>query len=425
MIHQPSVDAVNASRFNEHFGKPIYDTFGFAQIPQTIRYLLTGTGEMGLPAEIFSLIPHHYERVILVLIDGFGWRFFEQYRNKYPFLKRFVDEGIVTKLTTQFPSTTSAHMTTLHTGLPPSKSGIYEWFYYEPLHDRVIAPLLYSYAGDKARNTLEQSEVPPRAIYPKDTVYQTLKRKGIKSKVFQDLNYTPSPYSKVMFTGSSIVPYKTYAEALLNLTDAVVANKGKQGYFFMYMDTLDALAHKYGPSSRQFEAEVDAVMNLLEKGLNGGLTGKTRKTLLLVTADHGQIEISPKTTIFLNQLDPSIPSFFKTNQKGDPILFGGSPRDLFLYIQDERLDEAQGHLAKLLEGRAAVYRTQELIDQGFFGPLPASEKFMGRVGNLVLLPYENESIFWREIGRFDQGFYGHHGGLSRQEMETQLLALPY
>jgi hypothetical protein len=82
-------------------------------------------------------------------------------------------------------------------------------------------------------------------------------------------------------------------------------------------------------------------------------------------------------------------------------------------------------LQQALAGRAEVYRVQELIDQGFFGTTHPSAAFMGRVGNLVILPYQNETVWWYEAGRFEQKFYGSHGGLSREEMETLLLVQSY
>jgi hypothetical protein len=45
------------------------------------------------------------------------------------------------------------------------------------------------------------------------------------------------------------------------------------------------------------------------------------------------------------------------------------------------------------------------------------------VGNLVILPYEHEAIWWYEKGRFEQHFYAAHGGLTRKEMETIFLFL--
>lgn len=44
------------------------------------------------------------------------------------------------------------------------------------------------------------------------------------------------------------------------------------------------------------------------------------------------------------------------------------------------------------------------------------------VGDLVILSYKGESVWWYERGRYEQGYYGHHGGLTREEMETVLLA---
>ena len=50
---------------------------------------------------------------------------------------------------------------------------------------------------------------------------------------------------------------------------------------------------------------------------------------------------------------------------------------------------------------------------------------MSRVGNLVILPHAHETVWWYEAGRFEQKFYGSHGGLSREEMETLLLIQSY
>jgi len=100
----------------------------------------------------------------------------------------------------------------------------------------------------------------------------------------------------------------------------------------------------------------------------------------------------------------------------------GSARDMFLYIQDGMLDEAESFLAQRLEGRADVVRTETLIAEGFFGP-EVSTRFRERVGNLVVLPYRYESVWWYEKGKFEQRFYGHHGGLTPQEMETVLYSV--
>jgi hypothetical protein len=67
-----------------------------------------------------------------------------------------------------------------------------------------------------------------------------------------------------------------------------------------------------------------------------------------------------------------------------------------------------------------VVQTQWLIDAGYFGPPPMSDFFLKRVGNLVILPHGNQTVWWYEKGKFEQRLHGIHGGLSRQEMEIPL-----
>ena len=75
---------------NTTFVKPRYDSGGFAGIPDRI----TGAFASG-----------NYDAVVLFLVDGFGWRFFERFQDA-TFLKRIAKQGRVEKLISQFPSTT-------------------------------------------------------------------------------------------------------------------------------------------------------------------------------------------------------------------------------------------------------------------------------------------------------------------------------
>lgn len=422
MINAESLQAVAAARLNDNIGKPLYDSYGFCQIPQLIQHVLTGQGELGLPATVLGDLPQRYDKVILVFVDAFGWRFFQQYQTQLPFLQRVVQQGVASKLTTQFPSTTAAHITTIHTGLPVGTSGVYEWFYYEPLVDRIIAPLLFSFAGDKERETLKQAGMAEQMFFPTQTIYQQLAQQGVRSYCFAHQNYAHSPFSRVVCDGAEIVPYRTVPEAIVNLTETALHTPAP-AYFFFYIDSIDSMGHQYGPSSPQFDAEVRTFWLILEQLLHPRLS-HLHNTLLLITADHGQTEVSPEQTIYLNHLSPSIESLFRTNAQGQPLVPAGSPRDMFLYVQDDCLDKAHDLLTVQLGDRATICRTQALVKQGYFGNQPSST-FLERLGNLVILPHQHETIWWYEKDRFEQHHWGHHGGLSCDEMETILLALPY
>jgi hypothetical protein len=92
---------------------------------------------------------------------------------------------------------------------------------------------------------------------------------------------------------------------------------------------------------------------------------------------------------------------------------------MFLHVHAEMLTEARDFLASRLEGLADVVSTQTLIDAGYFGPA-ISAVFRARVGNLVILPYCGQTVWWYEEGKFEQKHYGHHGGLTPEEMEIPL-----
>src|SRR2546423_9748489 len=149
MLNTASVNAVNGSQFSQRFVKPLYDSYCFSNIPQTIEFLLTGEGESGLPLDVLGnppCMPRKYDKVILFFVDAFGWHFFERYAERYEFLKIILNTGVASKMTSQFPSTTAAHSTCIHTGLNAGPSGGYERHYSEPPVDDIISPLLFSYA---------------------------------------------------------------------------------------------------------------------------------------------------------------------------------------------------------------------------------------------------------------------------------------
>jgi predicted AlkP superfamily pyrophosphatase or phosphodiesterase len=388
---------------NPDFIKPRYDEGGFAGIPDRIKN---------------AFASREYDAVVLFLVDGFGWRFFERFQDA-PFLQRMAKQGRVEKLISQFPSTTAAHLTTIHTGWNVGQSGVHEWIYYEPLVDAVIAPLLFSYAGLWERDLLKPTGVQPAFLYPRGMFYPELKQMEVKPFVFGIRDYTPSTYSRAVMDGAELRAFKTFSEALVNVR-LVLEEQKPPAYVYLYLDKIDSLAHDYGPAAPQTEAEIETFLLMMEYYFERVFQGKKR-ILFLMTADHGQVEVDPQTTIYLNRAPQfsGIERFLRTNLKGQLLVPAGSPRDMFLYIKDDLLEEAQAFLTPRLEGKADVVKTETLIENEYFGP-EVSSRFRERAGNLVILPYRYESVWWYEKGKFEQKFYGHHGGLTPQEMETVL-----
>ena len=93
---------------NPDFVRPRFDDGGFVGIPNRIK-------------EAFAT--GNYDAVVLFLVDAFGWRFFERFQEA-AFIKRIAKHGKIEKLISQFPSTTAAHLTTIHTGWNVGQSGV-------------------------------------------------------------------------------------------------------------------------------------------------------------------------------------------------------------------------------------------------------------------------------------------------------------
>ena len=337
----------------------------FADIPTTVERLLTG-GER--------------ERVGVVLLDAFGRRFLERHAD-HPFLRRLE----VTPVATQFPPTTTAHVTTMHTGRPVGEHGLYEWNVYEPSLDAVVIPLRH----DR-----------PRVFLDGETIYQRL---GVTSTVLQPSYISPSAYDGVFTAGARLQPFATLRQGV----DWFFAALEERGYAYLYWDRIDANGHRFGPDSPQFEAAVAEALDTLEAGLRA-IPG----ALVLVTADHGQVAVDPARLDHLDELWPELPSLLAHAP-------AGSSRDVFLHTLPGRADEVAAGLAQRLGDRADVRLVAEM--DGLFGEV--GPRLRARLADVCVLPSDGRTAWLRSAPNPAAAFRGHHGGLHPDEIETWVGAL--
>ena len=388
---------------------PRHDGGGFAALPATVARLL-GVGEGGVALDS---LPARAERVVLVLLDAFGWSFFARHGD-HPLLRRF---DAVVPLTTQFPSTTTAHVTTLHSGVPLGEHGLYEWNVYEPSLDALVTPMLFCFAGDGARDTLLRAGADPTALLSAgSTFYERLAHAGVACHMFGPATFTPSTYDGVFARGADIHPVADLPVGLAELAATLRATPGP-AYAYLYWDAVDAIGHEHGPSSPQFAAVSERCLDALDTGLRA----LPEETVVLLAADHGQIDVDPATTVYVNEAWPRIVDLLARGSKGRLLAPAGSARDLFLHCRPGAIDEVIDGLARLLGERATVHRVADLVAAGWLGAV--GERLRARLADVCVLPGPGETVWWRERHRFDMRFRGHHGGLSEEEARTQVAAL--
>jgi hypothetical protein len=104
------------------------------------------------------------------------------------------------------------------------------------------------------------------------------------------------------------------------------------------------------------------------------------------------------------------------SRAGKRILPWGSPRDVFLRVEEEHLPETAAWLRQRLAGRARVVPITEALQQQLFGLGKPHRRFVQRIGNLLILPERDELIWFEHIKGKKFDLRGVHGGLRPDEM---------
>lgn len=390
----------------------------FASLPATILSLFgLKTQRPVLPKELYQPIlkGEKPSKIILFLIDGLGFDRFVKDGLNYEFFRLLNQKGSVSPLTSLFPSTTAAAITTLAINQLPQEHGLFEWFVYFKEIDQVIATLPFSLPGEKTPDSLLKKGVDPGFLYQGKTIYQILINKGVVAYLFNSSEYAKSSYSQIIGRGGFSVPFQSSADLAVKLSEKL-AKTDRPAYFYVYWDYLDTASHHFGPGSPEFLAELAKLSAFFHDFLKKMKGATVDKTLLILTADHGQIAIEPGRTIFLNGLTELEESLEK-GLSGQPILPCGSLRDVFLHVKPEKLAATKEFLSQKLTGRAQVLTTEEALDQGLFGLGKPSQKFRERAGNLLILPNRGETVWYKYPGVEHSflKFLGLHGGLSEEE----------
>ena len=358
-----------------------------------------------LPGLVEEKLGEH-ARVALVYFDAFGWRFLERHADHPLFSGAEVE-----RWSSCFPSTTTVHSTTIHSGLPLGEHGLYEWNVFEPRLNRLVTPLWFCFTGDERPGTLFDAGLTAHDLFPDQTLYRRLL--PLPSHVAMPAGIARSATSKQLLQPATVHPFGDNAEGLARLCGALAAEE--RAYGTIYFGDADALMHMAGPDAPEVAALMESTLSAIEAA------PWPEGTLVLLTADHGMEGISPERTTYVNVAWPELEQHMAMGADGKPLAPAGSCRDLFLHVLPDRLDEAEARLAELLDGVAEVRAVKALLDEGLFGS-NVTEALTSRLANLVVLPAPGQAAYWLEPGRFEQTFLGQHGGLSANEMEIPLVS---
>ncbi|MFC6989284.1 alkaline phosphatase family protein [Haloplanus sp. GCM10025708] len=280
--------------------------------------------------------------VVVALVDGYGYT---QWRRDYeavPFLDRLTRRAGVTPLTSVYPSETAAAMTTLHTGRTPAEHGLLGWNLYVEADDLTIRSLPFrTLAGEDPRSV--DASVTPADLFAGRPIYERLGEAGVTSHVLSPESLAGSAYSSVASAGAATPGYADVSDAEASLR-RIVESAGDRTYVLAYFPQVDAAGHETGTESATYRDRLSSVAATLGRFVRRLDAADARRTLLVVTADHGQVNTDPTTNVDLLELD-GVASRLRRHGGGETDAEGvagsespvvaGSARNVHLFCEEE------------------------------------------------------------------------------------------
>lgn len=410
MIHDSVARGLEDAHGDDGALFPAYEELCFANVPDTLLSVLDAPAERPLPASVFDGVETDVDNVVLILLDGFGYEAWRRTADSHPFLASLSDRGAVTPLTSIYPSETAAAITTLHTGLQPVEHGLLGWGQYVPELDATIQTLPFLTADGTPAEEAFGDDADPALLFDAETLYQRAGRAGITSQLVHPAEFEDSAYDSMVKRGAETVPYGSVAEMALRVRQTLEAADGPT-YVNAYVPHLDATAHDHGNQSAEYAAQVGMVADCLQRELVENLDSETaERTLLIVTADHGQVDTRPAENVDLDAL--GVEPHLKRDGDGDPIPALGGPRNLQFHVREGHVQA----LAEVLESASGAdlrtFTREEYEARGLFGDRAPSARFEERRPDLVAVP--RELTVWYDDGHLEM--VGMHGGLHPHEM---------
>lgn len=356
---------------------PAYDGACITNVVPTLLRSTDAAAPAWMPADALAA-----RRIVLLVLDGLGWNQLASRARLAPTLHGL--EG--GPITTVAPSTTATALTSISTGLPPGEHGVIG--YRMAVQGEVLNVLRWSTAAGDARATIPPTKV---QVHP---AFGGQRPPVITRAEFAKSGFTAAHLDETRFTG-----YRTMG----TLTSEVVrlAQAGEP-FIYAYYEGLDKVAHEYGLGA-QYDEEMRWIDHLVATLLERLPAG----TALVITADHGQVEVGDDIVELPGELQGQVASQ------------SGEGRFRWLHARGGRAGALLDAARDLLGHQAWVRSRDEAIAEGWYGPV-VTDAAASRMGDVLLAARGTVSFH----DPHDTGPYvliGRHGSLTEDEMLVPLL----
>ncbi|MET4637132.1 alkaline phosphatase family protein [Mycetocola sp. 2940] len=356
-------------------------------LPNSARSLAGESNDLDLPP---------VRSVVVVVVDGLGRSQLAARAGHARFLGARPREAI----TSVFPTTTAAALTTLTTGVAPGQHGLVGYRTLDAANDRLVNQL-----------TGWDDGMVPEQWQREATVFEQAAAGGIRSYAVGPSKFRTSGFTRAVLRGADYRGANSIAERFTEARRIVAT--GEPTLTYLYISELDKASHQYGWESPQWLSVLEAV----DAELQSFLRSVPAKVGVLVTADHGSVDVPHRAHVLFDQAPELVAGVRHV---------GGEPRCLHLYLEPGATDAdrvALGTLWEQSEGeRAWVATRSEAVAAGLFGDVHPD--VLPRIGD-VLVAARKRVVYYdsRPVDQSARNMIGQHGSLTAEERIVPLVRL--
>lgn len=298
-----------------------------------------------------------------------------------------------------FPTTTAAALATLTTGVLPGEHGLVGYTALDPENNRVVNQL----SGWDER-------IDPATWQRAPTVFESAVAEGHGALAVGAERYRNSGFSDAVLRGADYLAGASIAGRFSAALDRMHGGDGSS-LLYIYVPELDIAAHASGWESPEWTDRLEA----LDADLRDFVRELRPGDGLLVTADHGILDIPHRAHVFID----AVPGLL------DGVRFvAGDPRCLQLHFEPGLpAAEREGIVRRWREAesfRAWVATREEAIAANWFGTVSAEVE--PRIGDLLVAARKGIAYYDSRIPpTHGQPMIGQHGSFSADEVRVPLL----
>jgi hypothetical protein len=174
-----------------------------------------------------------------------------------------------------------------------------------------------------------------------------------------------------------------------------------------YIPELDLTGHVRGVDSTSWRAQ----LTLIDRVVEQLVAGLPDDAALLVTADHGMLDVPPETRFDLDE-HPDLADGVR--------VLAGEPRARYVHARPGAEADVLARWREVLGARAWVAGRDEAVATGVFGPVDGT--LAGRIGDVVALARGTWALTTPEREPGPSRLAAYHGSLTATELAIPLLA---